>query len=384
MNNIIKMLPDYRNCNSCFACAFVCPKKAISIQSDQGKENPEIDKTLCIQCGKCVAVCPSLNDTISTHPDTAYAAVSLDESCRELCSSGGLSEKLAESFIQNDGVVFGAEILCDGTVQHTLIDNVSKLEKMRGSKYARSNIENIYAQIESYLKNKKDVLFFGTPCQVAGIKSVFDKKYSTLYTVDLVCHGIVPNSFLKKYLSMLPSWTDQGVSSIQFRGKAGYALALYDEKSNLKYRGDIYSDLYMNGFYYGWLMSHNCFNCKFASSKRVGDITLGDFWGVHSNRMKQYNSGISLVLLNSEKGSTLFDSVKQLCDFEERPVNEAINGNSALRACEKKIFLHRYFSFFNGLLGFEKAIRLSRVPSKILVSFKLLKVKVKTWIRYRG
>ena len=55
----------------------------------------------------------------------------------------------------------------------------------------------------------------------------------------------------------------------------------------------------------------SCYNCKYTNFNRTGDITIGDFWGIEKN-MSEFddNKGVSLVLVNSQKGKVFFDSIR--------------------------------------------------------------------------
>lgn len=68
----------------------------------------------------------------------------------------------------------------------------------------------------------------------------------------------------------------------------------------------------------------SCGKCHFANTKRPSDITIADFWGWEKTdpNFNADNKGVSLVLLNSEKGRKLFEAVKDKlntfpADFED-------------------------------------------------------------------
>ena len=50
------------NCTGCKACGDICPKGAISFQTDkEGFWYPEVDPSKCVDCHLCEKVCPELN-----------------------------------------------------------------------------------------------------------------------------------------------------------------------------------------------------------------------------------------------------------------------------------------------------------------------------------
>ena len=169
---------------------------------------------------------------------------------------------------------------------------------------------------------------------------------------------------------------DQTLGKINFRGSNGYCLSLFDTEDRLIYTGTTENDIYFNGFYYGWMKSQGCFSCRYASSNRVGVITLGDFWGLGQCTEKQLSlkNGVSLVMINTPKGERLFDSAD--CIREKRTLAEAVRGNSALRIYERRILLTRYF-YLNMKYGYRSAVEKCRFPMKLLLLLKNCKKVIK-------
>lgn len=379
MNKRERKLPGSSECMVCRACAYVCPKKCIEFPEDAGFFAPIINEKECIHCNRCVGVCPKINKSKENKPLSTFAAVSQSEYVRERCSSGGIAEEIACEHIKRGGIVYGAEMNNVGVVSHVRINTVENLYKIRGSKYVRSNLSGVFDNIKADLNHDLDVLFIGTPCQISAIKNVF--AYSErLYTVDLVCHGIVPGAFFKEYFSHLKKKINGKVVHCEFRGRAGYGLALYDENERIIYKGSLKNDQYFNEFYYGWLMSKNCFSCEYSSSNRVSDITLGDFWGLGDNSLNtDLSKGISLVFTNTEKGELLFGRVS--CKKEQRTLEEAVKGNSALRECEKQGRISKWFYYRLKTHGLMHALNSCILPMKLLLIQKNGKIKIKNLLR---
>ena len=81
-----------------------------------------------------------------------------------------------------------------------------------------------------------------------------------------------------------------------------------------------------------------------------GDLTIGDFWGLgeevpfHGDTQ----NGISVVLVNNEKGAKFFNEIKDKIFFEKRTVSEAIKGNTQLRhASEKHQNYHKFLEIYS-------------------------------------
>lgn len=379
MTECKRRLPNYSECTACRACAYICPRKCIEFPEDAGFFAPIVDEKVCINCERCISVCPKRNKTVVRKPSNTFAAISKNEYLRETCSSGGLAEEIAYECIKRGGTVYGAAMDDAGIVCHIRIDEAEDLYKIRGSKYVRSDLSGIFHNMKTDLEHDSEVLFIGTPCQVSAIKNIFGNS-KRLYTVDLVCHGIVPGVFFKDYLSQLREKINEKISYCEFRGLAGYCLAAYDEDAKILYKGDLKNDLYFNGFYYGWLMSKNCFSCEYSSINRASDITLGDFWGLGDNKLNtDLSRGISLVFINTEKGREIFDKID--CKKEERTMEEAVKGNSALRECEKEGLISKWFYYRLKTCGFLRAINSCALPVKLLIIIKTGKTKIKNLLK---
>ncbi len=179
------------NCCGCSACVQICPKQCISLSADnEGFLYPQVDTAVCINCGLCEKVCPVINQNEPRMPLEVYAAKNTDEEIRLKSSSGGIFTLLAEHIISEGGVVFGARFNENWEVVHDYTETVEGLESFRGSKYVQSIIGENFKKAKFFLDEGRNVLFSGTPCQVAGLKKFLRKEYENLLTVEVVCHGV--------------------------------------------------------------------------------------------------------------------------------------------------------------------------------------------------
>ncbi len=182
-------LAKKEDCCGCNACAQRCPKSCITMQADsEGFLYPQINAQLCNNCGLCEKVCPVINQGNCRKPLKVYAAINKNEYIRIASSSGGVFSALAQKTLSNGGVVFGAAFNKEWGVEHIYIDSTEELKELRGSKYVQSNIGNTYKEAEKFLKQGREVLFSGTPCQIAALKLYLRKEYNNLTTIDIVCH----------------------------------------------------------------------------------------------------------------------------------------------------------------------------------------------------
>ena len=341
---------DKNNCTGCSACYSVCPNNSIAMQNDRdGFLHPKINQRTCLDCRMCEKICPVLSDVKNTSFEKiAYACYTKDENIRLKSSSGGIFTELAQLVIKQGGVVFGAAFSGDFlSVEHIVVDNVDELEKLRGSKYVQSDIRNTYKKAETYLKQKRLVLFTGTPCQIAGLNSFLKKSYDNLITQDLICHGVPSPLVWKKYVEYQKEKSNSDIKKISFRDKKhGWKEfgVLFDFKDNSEYLQTFSKDIYMHGFLKNYYLRKSCYNCKFKDGKGNSDITLADFWGIEDVFPEMDDDkGTSLVIVNSEKGQSFFDKLSGSIVFKETSVeitkmyNSAYNESAGLPKERKRV-----------------------------------------------
>jgi hypothetical protein len=138
---------------------------------------------------------------------------------------------LAKHIIDQKGVVCGAWLDEETwTVKHILIADTNSIEKIRNSKYAQSELGDVFQRIKEHLLTGDKVLFTGTPCQVAGLKSFLRKDYENLYTIDLICHGVYSKLLLRKEIDFWQAKFSSKISNFKFRSKKYYYWADGGEK----------------------------------------------------------------------------------------------------------------------------------------------------------
>lgn len=289
---------------------------------EEGFLYPHVDKTTCVNCGLCEKVCPILNKP-QTYPIlTAYAAKHINPETKLKSSSGGIFTALAEVILKEGGVVFGAAFDKEWNVVHTYVDNLQDLDKLRRSKYVQSNIDNTYQQAKQFLEQGRNVLFTGTPCQIAGLRNYLGKDYENLLTAELFCHGVPSPAVWQKFLA--ENTQKEKIASIDFRHKqfgwdGSFLKITYQDGSylpraprvllpllNLK-KGYLFRHFYYLCFRISHLYERpSCYACHFKGLEKLADFTLGDLWGVQKTYSEQYDKqGISALLVNTPKAQAL-------------------------------------------------------------------------------
>lgn len=352
------------NCYGCMACIDVCPKQCITIK--KGKLDhifPSIINKRCTDCGKCLTVCPSENPPNLLQPSSVYAAWGKNENTRIKSSSGGLASILSENIIRENGVVYGCTFLPKFIFKHIRCTSLTQLQSLRGSKYVQSDMRGIYTKIKQDLKDQKKVLFIGTPCQVAGVKLFFKNKSTNLYTIDLICHGVPSVNILKK--SLPHKLWKYDFNEIEFRTCTKFHFSVKNNISTVFDR-PLHKDLFLKGFFTALFYRDSCYSCQYARTQRIGDITLGDFWGINANEIEtDIEKGVSLCMVNTLKGKDLLNSIHNYIYRVSRPIEEAVAGNKQLKHPTPRSLRTKYFSIFYPIVGFKWAVYLS-IPEIII------------------
>ena len=328
-------------CTGCKACANICPKDAIVFQEDEyGFSYPFINAEKCIQCKKCEQVCNSIKSFNTGLPLKTYAAANKDNNILRASSSGGVFSVLAEYYLANGGYVCGCVYDENLRPIHICTNRYEDYLQMRKSKYVQSDVGDVYRTVKKLLQNDKDVLFVGTPCQIAGLKGFLQKNHERLLTVDLVCHGTPSYKMFRAFLDYLENKYDTKITDFNFRSKKHGWLRIsteFTDKTGRTRNIGKNQEFYMFSFSNGDIMRPSCYSCKYASPERVGDITIGDFWGYNkkTSGLSPVN-GISLFTLNTDASLKILESLSEKLFLEEVDYSAAINGNTCLRHPTRK------------------------------------------------
>ena len=323
-------ITDKSRCTGCTACHNICNQKAISMQFDDcGHIYPKVNPGLCTDCGLCEKVCPLLHEERipkDENPDTlnVEAVYNKDAEVRKRSTSGGVFSLLAEYVISKGGIVCAVRFDEHFHIHHSFFESIDGIDPYRGSKYAQSDLGETFSEIKSYLR-QRPVLFVGTPCQVAGLKSYLIKDYGNLYTCDFICMSISSGKMWDEYIKDYEK--KHKVKRIFFKDKrigwhkTEWRMLIEDD------RGEQLMSGWDNPFFSSYL-THlsarpSCFRCAFRHCRHVSDITIADCWGIETvNPDFDDNKGCTTLILQSEKGESVFESIKGKANYIDYDIQD--------------------------------------------------------------
>lgn len=328
----MKILDNKQECCGCFSCYNSCPVNAIEIKvDDEGFKYPVVKEDSCIHCNKCKQTCPVLKNIDENSYEEAYIAYAIDYEERMCSSSGGAFAVFAKEILKNGGVVCGARYNQNMEVEHGIVSTIAELQQLKGTKYVQSDMSCVYKEIKTLLKANIKVLFSGTPCQVAGLKSFLGKEYEGLTCIDLICHGVPSPEVWKDYLKNISG--SKKIKFVNFRLKniesktVQIAYYLDDDTFFLEDKNE---SLYMKGFMRNLFIRPSCFNCKFKGCHRMSDITLGDFWSAkefYEDIADDY--GNSAIVVRTKKGQDLLEDSKKCFVLRSATMKEVVTWNES-------------------------------------------------------
>lgn len=310
----MKHLCDNKDCCGCFSCVFSCDKHAIMVKKDKcGFYYPVIDTNKCVNCGLCDNRCPILNTNIVNPVCKTIGARYKDINEVIRSTSGGIATYFAERILENQGVVYGVSYSNLEPI-YSRIDDKKGLNSIRGTKYTEPR-KDFWNMLSDDLNNKKKVLFIGTPCTIAAVKIRFP-NFDTLYTCELVCHGITSSKVLEEYKEIMEKKHGSKMKNINLRFKREgrwdppYLRTEY-ENGEEEVKEPFFESIF--GYAFLNMSRESCYDCKFKGDKSYADITIGDYWGISEHSTIFAEQGVSLLLCRTDKGNELINFDDRIC-----------------------------------------------------------------------
>lgn len=322
------------------------------------------------------SVLENINFSGDAHPDT-YAVKIKDEDIRSQSRSGGFFTAVSDYILENDGVVYGCILDENYNACHVRATSKSERDLMRGSKYVQSSLGNVFNEVKKDLQEDKWVLFSGTPCQVDGLKHFLKKDYEKLVLADILCRGVPGNKVWSKYLHWMEHKYGK-CTGVVFRNKKDFGWNDHIETlyfGSKKINSRIYSSMFSRNF----SLRPCCYECKYKCEWHPSDLTMGDYWAIN-NVLPSFNDnkGVSLVMINSEKGKNVFNQVRDRLDWHKTKYEYSLRDtmfSSAKRPQNREQFWDdldkKNFSYVAGKYG--ENIRLRNIKRKLGKFLKMLR-----------
>lgn len=313
---MLSVFESKEKCCGCTACASACPVNAISMENDEcGFGYPKINQSVCVDCGLCKKTCTFQNRNEFELFRESYVAKHKSNHIVDASRSGGFFTAISDIILSDGGVIYGALLDKNLYVRHIRATNATERNSLRESKYVQSDLTGIFCQVKEDLLAGLMVLFTGTGCQCGGLISFLETKHipkDNLLVCDIVCHSNASPQLFKKYLAYQEEKFGSYIVDYHFRDKDKYPWGSHVEKIVFESGKAFYTDEYTN-FFYTDDIRPSCFNCRYTSLRRCGDITIADCWGGDKMYPDIVNDkGASLVLVNTEKGKRYFDKIDSM------------------------------------------------------------------------
>lgn len=331
--NLPELCSPKSRCCGCSACFAVCPVSAITMKADdEGFLYPVPDPGKCIRCGRCISVCAFKADQETSafsaeqwnHP-ACYAARHKVFETRMASRSGGVFTALSDRILASEGVVYGCVLDRAFRAVHVRAEDAEKRDLMRGSKYIQSDMEDVFRAAKADLENGRKILFSGTSCQIAGLHKFLGRDYPNLLSVDIVCHGVPSPLVFLDYLHWQEKKNASKVISADFRNKKDFGWKLHIESLFLENGRRVDSRVFTNLFYGHNILRPACYECPYKKTVHPGDITIADYWGIDT-AAPGFNDdkGVSLVLINNDKGMSAFKNAMDALDIRETRIEDSM------------------------------------------------------------
>lgn len=314
-------------CYGCYACKEVCPTDAIAMVDDkEGFKYPIVDNNKCIHCNACEKACirkaPHLLKFAQEFPKI-FSAINKDDEVRAGSSSGAIFPALAQYFIDKKGYVVGVKFDENMKVVSAIADNMEDVKAFYGSKYVKSDFEGIFPKIKELLKGGHPVLYSGLPCECAGLRSYLRKDYDNLVIAELICHASPSPKVFERYVDYLSKKFKSKITSFEFRNKStGWEIhkcsLIVNFENGKELKVNSRRNNYFRAFINDFISRPCCNNCNYTYKKRVGDISMGDFWGIKTIDPEMYdNKGCSMLLINNQKALGVWNGIADKFVYKE-------------------------------------------------------------------
>lgn len=162
-------------------------------------------------------------------------------------------------------------------------------------------------------------------CRVAGLRNFLGEEYEDLLCIDIVCHEGFSPAVWKRYLEWQESKVHGKVTAVDFRNKIDFGWRTHVETLSIDNEKNVSSRVFTRLFYGHAVLRPCCYVCPYKSIMHPGDITIADYWGIEKAAPEfDDNKGVSLMLINNNKGEEVFESVNGSLHWQSTQIEDSM------------------------------------------------------------
>lgn len=281
-------------CCGCGLCANVCPTKAIEMVSNyEGFKIPQINKNLCVKCGKCDINCVHINafdykKNKKINKNT-WMYSSKNNDIKMKSTSGAAFYELASNALSHGYYVSGCVWNEKLKAVHIVSNRIEDIKKMQGSKYVQSDFNNVLVDIKKLLEKGEKILFSGTPCQATSVhilaKNMGEQYRKNVITIAVICHGVSSPYTWESFKKWLQYKHGSKLVKVNFRNKEkkGYKLSFckyeFESGENVFTPTYLPTSKYIEAtLVYNLAIRKSCTHCDCKGVNEACDIIIGDWY----------------------------------------------------------------------------------------------------------
>ncbi len=220
----------------------------------------------------------------------------------------------------------------------------------------------------------------------ASAKDIIEKQLglpSATHVLDPTLQVNKEYKLFAKYLIWLGGKMRGKIIGYDFRDKScGWGLD-YMTKTKTKTKPSTLDPYYYH-FLKGTTYRECCYRCNYCTKERVGDITIGDYWGIGKEHPEFYSTkGVSCLLVNSKKGERLWSIVKDEFETLKSTFEQVAKANHNLtRPTQRTSLRDVIYQHIDDMEVNEYFATQLKIPFNLKARIKLLLPKgLKVWIK---
>ena len=319
----VEVIFDSKVCSGCGTCVGICPVNCLNVLNGYG----QIDKDKCIRCGLCYFICPrsyfpvrivnmyqNNSSKIKEYSEIgsfieAYSARTKIKEIAEVCQDGGISSTCLYYLFESQEIDYALGAKMSNTVWRPdplILKNKEDIIQTAGTKYVNNPTLRILNEFNS---SNQNVAVVGVPCMMQallkseiyniGIPSLNNVKYR----IGIFCMESFSYQSLMKICELLKV-DIKNIKKMDINKGKFFVFTHNDEEYSIPIKEISH------------LAREDCEVCYDLTSESA-DISVGSIGSP---------SGWNTVILRTEKGKKLYESLLNKDLIESKPIEEVKPG----------------------------------------------------------